>query len=378
MRILEYSRFAELLRTVFAPRRDEKDLLLLVDLPTAARPDTPQWRDRRRLVAEWYTMLQPHAAELPFSGVACAVYDHVATNNADLPGGMMLVDRCTRERTTTASHAVTLDELLGRTGVVLALTELSATAPLKNLARTMGFRGASMPGFTRAMLPTLSLDYQKIDARVREIKERMDRAEGAELVFRAGGEHQELKLDLRHRTGHASGGLIREPGNVANLPSGEAYVVPYEGEKPGEESRSEGVLPVEMEGEIVVFKIKNNKAIQVLSSGRISDSQRSKLSGEPAYGNLAELGVGILGDFGVTAMGQTLVDEKLGVHIAFGRSDHFGGVTSPDSFRNSKNVVHIDWVYVPSLQPRVQVESMVFRYADGNNELLMKSGKLLV
>jgi hypothetical protein len=115
-----------------------------------------------------------------------------------------------------------------------------------------------------------------------------------------------------------------------------------------------------------------------LSSGRVSDSQRSRLASEPAYGNLAELGFGILGDFGVTAMGQTLVDEKLGVHIAFGRSDHFGGATSPESFRNPRNVVHIDWVYVPSVQPRVKVESLVFRYPDGKNEVLVNECKLLV
>jgi hypothetical protein len=378
MRTLDIARFTELLQTVFAPGPAEKDLLLLVDLPTSARPDTQHWRDRRRLVAEWYTMLQPHAARLPFAGISCAAYDHVATNNADLPSGMMLVDRCTPDRPSTLNHAIQRDDLLGRASVVLALTELSATAPLKNLARQLGFRGASMPGFTRAMLPTLQLDYGKIDARVRQIKERMDRAIGADAVFLAGGQRYMLHLDLRFRTGHASGGLMREPGTVANLPSGEAYIVPYEGEKQDLPSQTEGSLPIEMEGELLVFKIKHNKAIQLTTSGRISDSQRSRLVAEPAYGNLAELGIGVLGDFGVTAMGQTLVDEKLGLHIAFGRSDHFGGTTSPDSFRNPKNAVHLDWVYVPSVQPRIRVESLHFRYPDQQDELVVNNDKILV
>jgi hypothetical protein len=378
MRTLDIARFTELLQTVFAPGPAEKDLLLLVDLPTSARPDTQHWRDRRRLVAEWYTMLQPHAGRLPFAGVSCAAYDHVATNNADLPAGMMLVDRCTPERPSTVNHAIQRDDLLGRASVVLALTELSATAPLKNLARQLGFRGASMPGFTRAMLPALQLDYAKIDARVRQIKERLDRADAAEAVFLAGGERHLLHLDLRFRTGHASGGLMREQGTVANLPSGEAYIVPYEGEKEGIPSKTEGSLPIEMEGEVLVFKIKQNKAVDVMTSGRISDSQRSRLVAEPAYGNLSELGIGVLGDFGVTAMGQTLVDEKLGLHIAFGRSDHFGGATSPGSFRNAKNVVHIDWVYVPSVQPRIRVESLSLRYPDRQDELVIQNDKILI
>ena len=67
--------------------------------------------------------------------------------------------------------------------------------------------------------------------------------------------------------------------------------------------------------------------------GTRSDVQRAKLDAEPAYGNIAELGIGVLGEWGVEAVGSTLLDEKLGLHIAFGRSDHFGGATAPASFR---------------------------------------------
>jgi len=52
--------------------------------------------------------------------------------------------------------------------------------------------------------------------------------------FLSGGLEHLANFDLRFRTGHASGGLMREEGIVGNLPSGEAYIVPYEGEKANE------------------------------------------------------------------------------------------------------------------------------------------------
>jgi leucyl aminopeptidase (aminopeptidase T) len=192
------------------------------------------------------------------------------------------------------------------------------------------------------------------------------------------GVNYHLTLDLRYRTAHASGGLIREAGTVGNLPSGEAYIVPYEGERSGEPSRTAGELPVQFGNEIVLYRLEGNRAVEVLSRGAAADLESAKLRDEPAYGNIAELGLGVLGEWGVTAVGSILLDEKLGLHIAFGRSEHFGGVTSPSSFRSPGNVVHIDRVYVPSSQPRVQVEEVSLTYENGIREAIMLKGKYIV
>jgi leucyl aminopeptidase (aminopeptidase T) len=276
------------------------------------------------------------------------------------------------------AHPVSLDTVLGASSVVLALTELSATAPLKMLGKKHGFRGATLPGFTREMIPTLALDYEKVNGRVMEFKRRMDAAVGISVELSAAGERFNSYYDLRFRSGHASGGLMREPGVVANLPSGEAYIVPYEGEKTDEPSKSAGILPVQFNSEIVLYEIEANKAVRVLSQGRFSDVEASKLEEEPAYGNIAEVGIGVLGEWGVKAVGSTLLDEKLGLHIAFGRSEHFGGVTSPASFRNPKNVVHIDRVYVPSVQPLISVDEVSFVYEGGKKETIIRSGQYVV
>jgi leucyl aminopeptidase (aminopeptidase T) len=257
------------------------------------------------------------------------------------------------------------------------MTELSATAPLKVLARSLGFRGATLPGFSREMMQSLLLDYEAIDVRVRAVKSLLDRAVGATIRLSARGEAHELYLDLRHRTGHASGGLMREPSVVGNLPSGEAYIVPYEGERAGEPSTSEGTLPVQFNDEIVVFDIRENRATAARGSGPASQAEHRKLLDEPAYGNIAELGIGILGELGVQAIGRTLLDEKLGLHIAFGQSDHFGGVTGPASFRNQRNIVHIDWVYVPSVQRDIKVESVRLTFEDGSTHDLFRGQQLV-
>ncbi|MCZ6777029.1 MAG: hypothetical protein O7D34_11315 [Ignavibacteria bacterium] len=178
----------------------------------------------------------------------------------------------------------------------------------------------------------------------------MDRAEAVAVRFLSGGLEHLANFDLRFRTGHASSGLMREEGIVGDLPSGEAYIVPYEGEKANERSRTSGVLPVQFDDELVLYRIESNRGVGVVSSGGHSDVERKKLVDEPAYGNIAEVGIGVLGEWGIKAIGSTLLDEKLELHIAVGRSDHFGGATSPASFPNRKNVIHIDWVYVSSVR----------------------------
>ncbi len=175
-------------------------------------------------------------------------------------------------------------------------------------------------------------------------KKMLDDAHTAELVFDVKGTTYELKLDLRFRQAHASGGLFPDGGTAGNLPSGESYIVPYEGEKPGEASLSAGLLPVELDGEVVVYRIAANKAVEVTSDGPISERERALINNEPAYANLAELGLGVLSDFGIRPIGTVLLDEKLGLHIAFGRSDHFGGQVGPKDFSSPEAVVHIDRV----------------------------------
>jgi leucyl aminopeptidase (aminopeptidase T) len=243
------------------------------------------------------------------------------------------------------------------------------------LARSLRFRGATLPGFTEAMVPALRLDFGEVSRRVAVLAALLDRAEGAEAEFVVDRTREyRLSLDLRHRTAHVSGGLFPEPGTVGNLPSGEAYIVPYEGEVPGDPSGTGGELPVQFEDGLVVYRVEGNRAVQARGEDPAASREAALLAADPAYGNLAELGLGVLADFGIRPLGEVLVDEKLGLHVAFGRSDHFGGQVGPAQFRSPESVVHIDRVYVPVLQPRVTVARVDLRMPGGERLPLMRDG----
>jgi hypothetical protein len=350
-------------------------------LPDERAPDNTDWRNRREMALQWVRDLAPYRPMLGFDVELC-LYRNVRSNNADLPENAWLSrDRplpCSADDLDPAD-AVSFAEIFRTHSLLIAVTEFSATAPLKLQAKTFSFRAATMPGFSEAMIPALRLDYREINRRVNFLKALLDRAERAELVFGVeGGAEHSLTLDLRYRTAHASGGLLHEPGVAGNLPSGEAYIVPYEGEAAGRPSLSAGHLPVQFGAEVVVYSIEQNRARSVVGPGETARREAELLEKEPAYGNIAELGLGVLAEFGVQPCDSMLLDEKLGLHIAFGRSDHFGGHVGPRQFSRPEAVVHIDRVYVPSVQPRVHVRRLDLFGPEGEATPLLRDDRYVI
>jgi hypothetical protein len=125
----------------------------------------------------------------------------------------------------------------------------------------------------------------------------------------------------------------------------------------------------------VVFEIENNRALHISSTGPESEKEADRLAAEPARGNVAELGLGVLADFGLTPIGEVLLDEKLGLHLAFGRSEHFGGQVGPEDFSRPEAVMHQDHVYLPQLQPRVQAARVVLERDNGESLDLIRNGE---
>jgi leucyl aminopeptidase (aminopeptidase T) len=364
-----------LIRRVFEPKAEDRALALLVDLPDAQVPDDPAWAERRSIALGWAEQLEAHRSELGIE-TRLVVYPNVHTNNGELPSRVWIHPGGPLPDTTRLDPAqsVALAEVFDTHPMLIALTKFSATAPLKVAAKRHPIRAATMPGFRADMIPALRLDYTEVNRRVNRLKDLLDRAEAADFRFSTPDGPCALHMDLRHRAGHASGGLLPQPGTAGNLPSGEAYIVPYEGERPEDPSRSEGVMPVQFGAEVVRYRIRRNKAVAVESEGPKSREEAALLAKEPAYGNLAELGLGVLAAFGVKPIGEILLDEKLGLHLAFGRSDHFGGQVGPQAFSSPEAVIHIDRVYVPETQPDVKVVSVDLTMADGSAVALMREG----
>ncbi len=370
-----------LVRSVFPRYKTDKVLAILVDVPRDTGMDNPAWKERRCLAHEWHALLDARKAEIPLAKVKLVAYPDVGSNNADLPADGFLIagtmPDVAAELEKTGSR-VSFEKVFAESQLFLAPTEFSTTAPLKNAARRFQFRAATMPGFAAAMIPALRIDYGEVARRVDAVKARLDEAEYADVVFVVDGRDEYgVHFDLRHRSAHASSGRFPELGTAGNLPSGEAYIVPYEGEK-GDASGTAGTLPVEIDGEMVLFTIEANRAVNVDGGGPQARAERAHLVAEPVYGNMAELGFGVLADFGLEPIGEILLDEKLGLHVAFGRSDHFGGTVGPKEFSSPAAVIHLDRIYIPGVQPRVAVREVTLRYPDGRSETIMTDGAYLI
>ncbi len=381
MENMDRTELIKLIPFVFPRLPNDRALAVLVDLPQNAAEDNPDWAERRSLATTWASTLKSAVAELQLERVDLFAYANVGSNNADLPEQAF---RITGDLPPVATDLPTWGESVSFRQVFTAFqlfwapTEYSTTAPLKIAAQKYGFRAATMPGFSAKMIPALRIDYDQVNHRVWVLKDKLDRAEAAAVVFVVDdAEELEMKFDLRFRSAHASSGRFAEAGTAGNLPSGEAYIVPYEGEL-DERSETNGILPVQFGEEIVLYAIEQNRAAEVISTGDASRREAALIHSEPAYSNIAELGFGVLAGFGLQPIGEMLLDEKLGLHVAFGRSDHFGGIVGPPQFSSPKAVVHLDRIYIPAAQPRVAVKSVTLGYKNGAQELLMQEGEYVV
>lgn len=322
---------------VFAPEAGER-VLVMVDEPREGVPDHERWASRRTMAEEWRTGLARLGRTRGFEVLPLASYPATGANNADLPSEARVGDR-----------PASLQGLLDEVSLVLAFTEFSSTAPLSNVCRRRRgarvFRAASMPGIEKRMEETaLAADYAAIARRCRILKDAFDGAERAEVEFSTG--HRML-FDLRYRVAESDDGYLHRDKDdefpVINLPSGETFQVPYEGERPGEPSRTAGELPVAAGGETVVLRAEGNRIVDVLGDGPAASRYRDLFDADPARRNVAEIAFGCNERAEVT--GNVLEDEKAGFHWAFGRSDHLGGVVGVEAFRDPSMVIHQDIVY---------------------------------
>ncbi len=346
----------KLLRDVFDPAPGER-VLVMVDLPRPGLPDNPDWAERRRMAAEWRE---------GFIRLGCEVapllqYPATPGNNADLGA--------TGE---AAGQPVSIPACIARAHIVVAMTTHSATAPLSAYVKQRAdLRVASMPGVLRRMEQTaLSADYAAVAYRTHLLAERLTRAESAETEFATG---HRFTFDLRYRTGHADDGQCtrgKTGFRLINLPSGEAFIVPYEGERPGEPSRSAGVIPVNWQGETALLHVAANR-ITTVEGGSYADRLRAHFEVDPARRNVAELGLGC--NEAAVVQGCVLEDEKAGFHWAYGRSEHLGGVTGPDAFRDPAHVVHHDIVYADGCPVTVREVTLV--YPGGERECILRDNR---
>jgi aminopeptidase len=336
---------------VFDPVPGEH-VAVVVDRPVPGVPDNDAWRERRGMAAAWREGLERLGSRIGFATLPLVSYPATGRNGADFP-----VEGEASERT------IPLSAVLNESSLLLALTEFSMTAALCDVCKRRPgadvFRAASMPGVQKWMEQTsLAADYREVARRCRLLKDAFGGADLAEVLFSTG---HRCAFDLRHRICEADDGYLHRDKNddipVINLPSGETFEVPYEGEIRGDPSRTRGELPVHEEGQTVVFRVEENRIVEVIGRGTVADRYRSFFAADPMRGNVAEVAFGCNDDAKVT--GNVLEDEKAGFHWAYGRSDHLGGKIGLASFRSPENVVHQDIVYAKESPIAVAAATLV-------------------
>lgn len=325
----------KLLQDVFAPEAGEV-VTVACDTPRTPQEDNPSWADRRAWAEEWRQAFLQLGKEVGFATNPLLTYPATGANGAPLP-----------ELGHWGERAVNLEEVLLSSTLAVFLTQYSATAPLDAITRKKkDFRAASLPGVERRMTQTaLAADYREVARRCQLLFQALRGASGLEVVFSTG---HACFFDLRFRQPEVDDGYLprhKEGDRVINLPSGETFIVPYEGEKPGVPSQTEGEIPWEEAGERVVFAVKGNRVVQVHGQGPVAAHFRQVFAADPARANVAEVAFGCNPMAAVT--GNVLEDEKAGFHWAYGRSDHLGGSVGVAAFVSPKTVVHQDLVYAP-------------------------------
>ncbi len=322
---------------VFGPVAGER-AVVVVDRPANEVQDNDAWRERRAMAAAWHEGLARLGAKIGFETLPLLSFPATGRSGADFPA-----------EGEVGGQTIPLDSILDGASLLLAMTEFSMTAALCDVCKRRPgaevFRAASMPGVQKWMEATsLAADYREVARRCRLLKEAFLGADHAEVVFSTG---HRCFFDLRHRICEADDGYLHRDKNgdlpVINLPSGETFEAPYEGEIEGDPSRTRGELPVHENGATVVFRVEANRIVEVIGRSAVADRYRGFFTEDPVRGNVAEMAFGCNDDARVT--GNVLEDEKAGFHWAYGRSDHLGGQVGLARFRSPAHVVHQDIVY---------------------------------
>ena len=243
-------------------------------------------------------------------------------------------------------------------------------SPITAIAKRMGFRGATMHGCNQTILETgLSKNYDEVSVKAERFRQAVTRCDDVVIEFDTLGNTYRLKLDLGRQEAQKSHGLCRTPGEIANLPAGEIYWVPTD---------ASGQFPMKFkeDGTIALMDVSScriRNATLLKGNAKTVERALAKYKSDPATGELGELG---LGTQDLPFAGADIQDEKvLGtLHVATGRSDHLGGLLTPDKFRERKNATHEDILFAPHKTPEINVTGC-WMHKDGKETLLIKDYK---
>ena len=352
---------------VFAPEPGEQ-VLLLVDEPTIQHPLNPDWEARYALAEEWHFAFAELGEERGFEVLPILRFPAAAAHQAPFP-----------EFGTLDGLKVSIDDTLDRVSLAIGMNEVSMTSglALASMRRpgAANFRAASAPLLRKDMEDAcLAIDYESLRKRCGVLQALIENAVAAEVEFTTG---DRCRFDLRHRRPGVDNGYLRrdkEGMPLINLPSGEVWISPYEGEIAGDQPLTEGTIPVALDGgSVASFRVEANRVAAVDGENPARDFYRRIFDADPMRRNVGEIAFGC--NPGARVSGLYIEDEKAGFHWGFGRSDFLGGTVGPAHFLDESTVLHIDNPYARDCPITVSADLID---AEGGRTEVLRSGNYVV
>ena len=214
-----------------------------------------------------------------------------------------------------------------------ASRSLSHTLARKR-ASEAGARGATMPHVTTDMLARLmAIDFDRLRSRSHAVAELLEKGREAKIACPRG---TDLSLDLTGRHGIADDGDLTAPGAFGNLPCGEGFIAPANGngtmfarlmsaEFDLMAQRSARVAGLLTEAGEARFTCPKGSEMRFDLRGRTAIADDGNLTGPAAFGNLP-CGEGFISPAGgsgvlvATSVGHLgITDERVELHVEDGR-----------------------------------------------------------
>jgi leucyl aminopeptidase (aminopeptidase T) len=209
---------------------------------------------------------------------------------------------------------------------MMAITNFSTTHTLfrKLLTDQLGVRYASMPFFDIDMFKTsMDVEYKKLEIITEELAKKLNNYDAFQITSNNG---TDLYVPKFARLVKTDTGNLKGKGNYSNLPAGEAFLAPVEGE-------SKGILVIELSttrklNSPVKVKIDKGAVVDIEGVEDFVEELQNKLNAHENNKNIAELGFGT--NRNAIIVDNILEAEKIygTVHVAFGDNAGFGGRVS--------------------------------------------------
>lgn len=245
------------------------------------------------------------------------------------------------------------------TDIIIAMSNNSTShTNFRKLACHAGARFASLPHFDPDMFNTsMAVDWHALADRTARLVAAVNKAEWVHVECPNG---TAMHICKKGRRAEGDDGLLAAEGAFGNLPAGEAYLAPLEGE-------SHGVMVIEWGptaklSSPLTLTVADGKVVRIDGEDPLRQRLEAKFAENPNCRNLAELGIGT--NDKASRPDNVLEAEKIlgTIHLALGDNTGFGGVVAAP--------FHEDYVFY---QPTVTLIM-----ADGTQEIILDDGRLQV